>query len=300
MKKLPTISIGLSAYNEEKNIAALLRELLSQKRTTWRLKEILVYTDACSDNTVREAKSVRSPFIRVHEGKSRKGKVGRVNQMIHDCIGDALVLFDADLKLGNSHVIDSLAKTLFSSRDIQLVGGNTKPYAPTSFFERAVYSTFLVFERSRKMMKNGHNIFGCNGGCLALKTEFARTITIPNVINEDDYIYFTCMKRGYAFRHVPEAIVFYKLPKTLKDYLSQTFRSNPEAVTLNFSQYFGGIVAKEYHRPILFLVQSIWQSLLMYPVETAYIIMINILAKPFFPLISSRYKLEWYTAASTK
>lgn len=290
----------MSAYNEGKNIASLLRELLSQKRTTWRLKEILVYTDACSDNTVAEALSVHDPRIHVHEGKSRKGKVGRVNEMMKDATGDAIVLFDADLKLDNKHVIDALAKELFRASDIQLVGGNTKPYKPTTFFERAVYSTFLVFERSRKMMKNGHNIFGCNGGCLALKTAFARTITIPNVINEDDYIYFTCLKRGYTFRHVPTAVVLYKLPQTLKDYLSQTFRSNPEAVTLNFSQYFGDIVAKEYHRPFLFLIRSIWQSILTYPIETAYIIVINILAKPFFPLISRRYKLEWYTAESTK
>jgi len=300
MKKLPTISIGMSAYNEGKNIAFLLRELLAQKRTTWRLKEILVYTDACSDNTVAEAHAVHDPHIYVHEGKTRKGKVGRVNEMMKDATGDAIVLFDADLKLANAHVIDALAKKLFSAPNIQLVGGNTKPFMPTTFFERAVYSTFLVFELSRKIMKNGHNIFGCNGGCLALKTTFARTITIPNVINEDDYIYFTCLKRGYGFRHVPTAIVLYKLPQTLKDYLSQTFRSNPEAVTLNFSQYFGDIVAKEYHRPILFLIRSIWQSILTYPLETGYIIIVNLIAKPFFPLISRRYKLEWYTAESTK
>lgn len=300
MNTLPTVSIGMSAYNEGKNIASLLRELLKQKHTTWRLKEILVYTDACSDNTVSEALSVRDHRIHIHEGKTRKGKVHRVNEMMKDSTGDAIVLFDADLKLGNTHVIDALMKELFRSPEIQLVGGNTRPYAPVTFLERAVYSTFLVFERSRKMMKNGHNIFGCNGGCLALKTAFARTITIPNVINEDDYIYFTCLTKKHAFRHVPAAVVLYKLPQTLRDYLSQTFRSNPEAVTLNFSRYFGSIVAKEYHRPLFFLVQSIVQSLRIYPIETMYIIVVNILAKPFFPIISRRYKLEWYTAASTK
>lgn len=300
MNKLPSLSIGLSAYNEGRNIAKLLRSLLVQKRTTWRLKEILVYTDACTDNTVSEIRSVRDRHIILHEGKTRKGKVNRVNQMMRDCTGDALVLFDADLQLAHTKVIDALARELFYRDDIQLVGGNTRPYEPTSFFERAVFSTFLVFEASRKTMKGAHNIFGCNGGCLALKTPFAKTITIPNVINEDDYIYFSCMRRGHTFRHVADATVLYKLPKTLRDYLSQTFRSNPEAVTLNFSQYFGDIVAREYHRPVLFLIKSIVRSFTMYPLETLYIIMVNLLTKPFFPFVSRRYKLEWYTAKSTK
>lgn len=297
--KIPTVSIGIAAHNEAKNIVYLLRTLLKQNQNRWKLEEILVYCDGCTDNTAALARSVGSKYIHVVDDGKRLGKVGRINQINTVAKGSIISIFDADLKIGHANVITDLVHA-FENDKIALVGGNTQPVQPASFFQRAVYSTFLVFERSRKYLHNGDNIFGCNGGCIAYRKTFAKLVRIPNVINEDDFLYFSCLKNNLVFKHVPTAVVYYKLPNTLKDYLSQTFRSNPEAVTLNFTKYFGDRVSVEYHRPFMFLVHSIWLSFLTYPVETLYITIINMFTKPLFPLISTRYKLEWYVAMSTK
>jgi cellulose synthase/poly-beta-1,6-N-acetylglucosamine synthase-like glycosyltransferase len=296
----PTVSICISAHNEEKNIVHLLAAILNQHQTNWKLAEILVYCDGCTDHTASLAKSLRSKYIRVIDDGKRTGKVGRVNEFNKTAKGDMLVIFDADLLLAHDTVIRELVTSLYNQDLIALVGGNTQPILPKTFFERAVFSTFLVFEKSRKFLKEGNNIFGCNGGCIAYKKGFAQSITIPNVINEDDYLYFSCLKQGHLFKHSSNAIVYYKLPQTLIDYLSQTYRSNPEAVVLNFTKHFGPIVSQEYHRPFHFLAKSVLQSFFVYPFETLYIVGINLLSKPFFPIISTRYKLEWYNAPSTK
>lgn len=294
------VSIGISAYNEEKNIAFLLRELLKQSQHDWSLKEIIVCSDGSTDKTVHQSKLVRSSFIKILEDRTQKGKVKRVEQMFQSFEGDVLVLLDADLKLENNVVIENLIKPFHSSSEIVLTAGNTRPFKPTTFFERAVYSTFMVFDESRKFKNNGNNIFGCNGGCLAIDKTFARSLRFPNIINEDDYIYFSCVKAGLNFKHVPNAIVYYKLPNNLRDYLKQSFRSNPDAVIQNFSHYFGDLVAQEYSRPIVPYIVAILKSFFRYPLETIYISVIALLSKPFYPIISKRFKLSWYTAASTK
>jgi dTDP-4-amino-4,6-dideoxygalactose transaminase len=294
-----TVTVGISAYNEEKNIQHILRDILNQNQDSWTLKEILVYCDGCSDDTKKKADALHSPLIKAVDDHKRKGKVGRVNQLFNDAKGDIVLIFDADLKLAHNQVISEVVNS-FDDEDVQVVGGNTRPFKPNTFFEKAVYSTFQVFEESRKAMKGGNNIFGCNGGCIAVRNSFAQSINIPNVINEDDFIYFSCISRGYTFKHAPNAIVYYKLPKTLKDYLKQSFRSDPQAVTLNFSQYFGDLVDQEYHRPLSFYLKTVLKVLTKNPIGVAYIIAIKALCVPFYPLISKQYKLEWYTAASTK
>lgn len=298
MKSL-SVTVGISAYNEEKNIQNILRDILAQTQSNWSLKEVLVYCDGCTDKTQERAHAVDSKIITAIDDHKRLGKVGRVNQLFQDAKGDIIIIFDADLKLANKKVIDEIV-TKFSDTNATVVGGNTQPFAPQTFFETAVYTTFQVFEESRKQMKNGNNIFGCNGGCIALRRKFAKSIEIPNVINEDDFIYFTCISQGLTFIHAPKAVVYYKLPKKLKDYLKQSFRSDPEAVSLNFSKYFGELVDEEYYRPKSFMIKAIAKVFLQYPFATLYIIAIKALLIPLYPIISKRYKLEWYTAKSTK
>lgn len=299
MKKI-SVTVGIAAHNEEKNIKNILRGILGQRQTNWILEKVFVASDGSTDHTVQNAKSIKSAKIKVIESRERLGKVG-VEQIIFDSFAsEILVMLDADVKLEDNLVITKLVEKLFSDEKVMLVGGNTRPFAPKTFFEKAVYSTFQVFDDSRGFVKNGNNIFGCNGGCLAIKAKLAKQIEFPNLINEDDYIYFSCIAKGYKFRYVQEAVVYYKLPNNLKDYLRQIFRSNPEAVSQNISKYFGKIVDEEYYRPFFFYFRSIMRAFLANPLGTVYITFINILTKPFFPFISKKYKLSWHTAISTK
>lgn len=297
--KIQTVSIGISAYNEGKNIENILSDILKQNKTKWDLKEVLVYCDGCSDNTVENAKKLNNKLIKVVDNKDRRGKVFRVNQLCKDFQGDILVIFDADVNLADKNVINNLIKE-FTNKNVMLVGGNTRPFLPNTFFEKSVYSTFLVFDEARKKIKNGNNIFGCTGACIAIRKTFAREINIPDVINEDDYIYFSCLKKGYEFKHASKAIVSYKLPNTLRDYLKQVFRSDPNAVVLNFKQYFGKLPKEEYKRSLPFYFQSTFKVFLKNPIGVIYMTLIKAVCLPLFPIISKRYELDWYTAKSTK
>lgn len=299
MKKSTNITIGISAYNEENNIKNILRALLSQKKDSWTLEKIIVNCDGCTDNTVKKIEELNVAKIQIIDNKERKGKAQRIGEIFNLLTSEILVLFDADITLKDTNVINNLLSG-FNSPDVALVGGNTKPLSPDGFFEKSVYSTFIVFEQSRLAMKNGNNVFGCTGGCMALTKQFAKAIKFPTIMTEDDFIYFSCLKLGYTFKYVQDARAYYKLPKNIKDYLRQNFRSNPHAIILNLQDYFGTVVEQEYTRPRSFYFKSILKAFLTYPLETMYICFINLICLPFFPLIAKQFKLEWFTAQSTK
>ena len=299
MKNKMKVSIGIPAHNEGKNIKNVLKDILEQKGKDFEIVEILVVCDSCTDNTQSEALSVKSKKIKITNDGIRLGKTYRLNQMFTKSKGEVLLMLDGDIRLDGKNVIKNVLTPFKRDEKVMLVGGNSMPVKPTSFFEKAVYSTFEVFLKSRLHINGGNNIFGCTGSILAIRDSFAKSIKIPKIINEDAYLYFAVIKKGFKFEYVNRAIVNYKLPKNIKDYLRQVFRSEPSAVTLELEDHFGSIVAKEFHRPIQLYLFYILISFIKNPLGVTFISLVNVFSKILIPHVSKNYKLEWFTAAST-
>lgn len=300
MKNKLKISIGISAYNEENNIEKIINDVLSQEQNNWQLSEILIYCDGCSDGTVEKISRIKSRFIKMVVGKERKGKTYRLKQIFKIFSGDIIVILDADIALKDKLVISNLIKPIVLSSNVMLIGGNPQPFPPVSFFEKAVYTTFSVFYKSRKYINGGNNIFGCSAQLMALRKELAKTIILPRIINEDAYIYLYCISKGYKFNYVDNAVSYYKLPKNIGDYVRQVFRSDPKAVTLELHSYYKNLVNEAFYRPFKFYFRSILEVFIENPLGVITIVSINIICKALIPVVSKNYKLEWFTAESTK
>jgi len=294
------VSVAISALNEEQTIAEVLRDVLAQKERGWNLKEIIVYCDGCSDSTYERVLKINDKRIKAVEGKRRIGKVARVREAFEKFSGDILIIFDADIKLGNENVISSLVSEFNKDPDIMFVSGNSRVFPPKTFFEKVIYTSYLVYYDARENLKNSHNVFGCSGACLALKHDFAKKVKIPDVINEDTYLYFTCLSLGFKFRHAKEAHVYYQLAGNLKDFVKQIYRTHPEAISQGYQKYFGDLIKEEYKRPKLFYYKSILKVFLKNPLESFLMVLIKVACLPFFPFVSKKYRLDWYTAESSK
>lgn len=300
MKNKLKISVGICAFNEAANIQKILTDILHQQQHNWQLQEILVYADGCTDTTVSQARLLNSDRIQVIVSSKRQGKMAGFSAIIKQFSGSYLFIFDADERLFGDQVINDMLGKFTRDEKTVLVGANTQPYYPKTFFEGIVYTTFLVFKESRRL-SSGHNPFACTGGGLAVAGNWVRSLTLPGaILNEDDWLYFSCLSQGLNFTYCESAAVFYRLPRKLLDYLKQSFRSNPQAVTLNLEKKFGAIVAQEYSRPLFFYLKSIWKSLIKYPAATLCAIIINLFLLPFYRLVSKNYQLSWYVAGSTK
>ena len=79
MNNIPSVSVLISAYNEESNIANLLNDLLSQVGNDYLLDSISVLSDGSTDNTCKVVKSIKSEQIHLIEKKIRKGKASGIN-----------------------------------------------------------------------------------------------------------------------------------------------------------------------------------------------------------------------------
>jgi len=289
------VSIGISALNEQHSIERVLKDTLTQKESGWKLKEIIVYCDGCEDKTADIVRGIKNPKIRIYECKDRRGKVYRINQALSDFRGEVLVIFDADIKLEGRNVITNLINEFRKGDKVVLVGGNSRVYPPKTFFERAIYSSYIPYFEAREKLKAGNNVFGCTGACFALRHNFAKRIKIPSwVINEDTFFYFTCISSGYEFRHAKGAKVYYALANNLRVFLKQIFRTHPEAVKIKYKKLFGNLIEEEYQRPLIFYIKSIWKALMLNPIGTLYMIAIKLFCLPFYSLISGSYSLKWY------
>lgn len=295
------VSIAIPARNEEGNISALLEQIYSQKRSNWQLSEVIVICDGCQDRTAAQAESFAGENLQVKEYKIRKGKVLRINQILKTFKGEILLILDADIRIKDNRLVENLVKEFSLSQDVKLVGGNVRVYPPETFFQKAILTSYRIYYDSRDQLKNGHNVFGCSGACLALRQDFAKNINLPQgIMAEDVYFYLDCLKQGFEFRHSQKAVVYHKLASNIRDFLRQMFRSHPESVKIVYTKYFGDLVSREFNRPWGFYLKSIFKSFVENPVCTIYMIVLKLVCKPLFYLVSANYKLGWFTAASTK
>lgn len=299
MKIVHAISIGICAYNEEKKIRSVLEDIIRQNQDSWELLEIFVYSDGSTDNTINEVRKVADSRIVLIDDKKRIGKTKRLKQMFKRFSGDILVMFDADIEFAGEHVITSLLQPFLENNEVMLVGGNSRPKPPRKFFERAVYTTFSVFDESRRLVRKGNNIFCCTGSILAIRKTLAQQIVLPDIVNEDAYLYLFCISRQYQFRYAQDAVVYYQLPGNLKDYMRQIMRSEPLSVSSELGRYFGVLAKDECSRPWKFYLASILRVFLDRPMEVVAIVAVNIICRPFMPFVIKNYRLEWFTAKST-
>lgn len=247
-----SITIGIAAYNAEKNIRPMLNALRRQIEKTARIESIIVYSDASADHTVSESRLVDDPRVLVIDAPERKGFANALLSLMRLSKTEWTVLLNDDIQIADDSFIEKLAAAAASVPNAGLLSGNPQPLRPKNFIERAAVSAFRAYEQIRYKVQDGHNQFTCDGKVLALSKRLFQTMTIPSKYadmgNVDAFLYFSCLESGLTYRHVKEAIVYGRYPSTVRDYVRWTVRNNSDKFVLR--QRFGGIVDREYQKPL--------------------------------------------------
>jgi cellulose synthase/poly-beta-1,6-N-acetylglucosamine synthase-like glycosyltransferase len=90
----PRVSFIITAYNEERDLAAKLENTLALDYPDDRL-EIIVASDSSSDRTDDIARSFAGRGVRLHRQPERKGKTAAQNAAVEQAHGDILLFSDA-------------------------------------------------------------------------------------------------------------------------------------------------------------------------------------------------------------
>ena len=244
-----TISIGTTAFNEEGNIRNFLNSVCGQKEKNIIIKEIIVISDGSTDNTVNVVKKYQDKRVKLITSLKRLGKPSRLNQLFRKFTGDLLVFFDSDVILKDTLVVERLVRKFKTDENLGLVSGNPMPLPARTFIEKAINN----FLNNRERLKSAYNFknspYAVHGRTMAFSKKFINELNLPvDILGDDGFSYLSCKEKGYNFCYQKKAVVWFRSPQTVKDYINQATRFL--AGTPQLYQYFGhDLVDQEYQVP---------------------------------------------------
>lgn len=213
-----TVSVGVCAYNEERNIERSLDSIAAQRLHGFELVEAIVVSSGSTDGTdaLVVEHSANDPLVRLLPQPLREGKNSAVNLFMSQARGDILVLVNADNVLADG----ALQKLLepFNDPQVGIAGGH-----PVPVNSRDTVPGFAV-----NMLWTMHHRLSLHypkiGELIAFRNIHVQLPT--DLQSDEDIIRMEVEKRGYRSIYSPEAIVRNKGPATIRDFIKQRTRVN--------------------------------------------------------------------------
>jgi cellulose synthase/poly-beta-1,6-N-acetylglucosamine synthase-like glycosyltransferase len=228
------VSVGICTYNEEENIGNVLNLLHNTKLREFKIIEILVVADGCTDRTVDIVKGwiKNDGRIRLIVNRKRSGKIAALNKIIEKCKGKILVNADADQYFDKSAIQLILNRLkndkvgAVSAHRICIGNKNKK------FTERMI-EVMQRLNNERQKYSILKNKFELEGPLFAFKKELCNHIP-ESVINDDVYIAVVCKSKKYKSLIERKAKAYTKSPKILIELIRQRRR-----------QIYGNLIIKK-------------------------------------------------------
>ncbi|MFM2330692.1 MAG: hypothetical protein RLZZ26_199 [Candidatus Parcubacteria bacterium] len=296
-----TLTIGIAAHNEERNIGSLLQSLLAQEIGDYALDSITVLCDGCTDTTpsvVRSFSEKDSRVTLVNDGQ-RMGKIERLNWLYQHISSDYLLILDADVRLNDSHLLTKVLAG-FTQQDVGLVAGLQLPESSHTFIQSVFVTWETIWVETRMKINNGvsvHNLAGC---VFAMKKGFYQSLAIPkDIIADDEFLFFEAKRQKVGFVFLPEAIVYYRVPDTLREYCIQSARymTTKDKIIKHFE--LG--TTEAYSVPLHYKLRALAVVWLRAPILTTLAVSLQIPLRLYIHLFPVVYRRNtWEVATSTK
>ncbi len=209
------VSIGICVYNEEKNIAQLLRSLLAQKTDTIEIREIIIISSGSTDRT----DAIVSDFLKSSTNfelliqKKREGKASALNLFFEHASYEILAIVNGDIILKD----DTIEKLISPLHDpaVGMTGGRPVP----------VNDRNRLIGFTDHLLWNLHHHISLRNPKLGEIIAMRNVVRIPNDTAVDEAWIEAIMKsKGFRVLYAPEAIVSNRGPETISDFLKQRRR----------------------------------------------------------------------------
>ncbi len=207
---LPSVSIIIAAYNEEKSIEKKLLNCLELDYPKEKM-EIIVASDFSTDKTHEIVNRFENKNIRLLIGQERKGKTAGRNRTVPLAQGEIIVLSDAT---GMYHP-DALKKLVrhFADRRVGCVAGILRYVNPTDSMVgsgEGLYWRYEVLLRTKESMLG--NLIAVSGSIYAFRKELFRHI--PEALADDLIMPLMIRKLGFNSVYEPEAVCIEEASKS--------------------------------------------------------------------------------------
>lgn len=204
---LPSVSVIMPVFNEEKVLSEKIRSLLLSDYPS-ELIEFIIGSDASHDGTDEIMMNFASSENRIkyHCKSIRKGKAAMLNELVSKANGSILIITDANVMFSGA-TVRLLASAFISSLtglcDATVIPSTSHVHGMTR--QENLYSGFETSLR-RAEGEVWKAMTGPYGGCYAVRRELFPVIP-ENTLVDDLYVGLTVIQKGFASFNVPQAIV---------------------------------------------------------------------------------------------
>jgi glycosyltransferase involved in cell wall biosynthesis len=209
-------------YNEGRNpieLAAVLREVPDLR---------VVFVDDGSEGESRAALDSLSQSdsrIRIVRNAARSGKVHSLLEAMRslDAGVERVLLLDCDVTVPSAALQRVLAE--LDRVDFVLANAVALRHARTVWEKGAIFSA-RRHERLRRRAIARYPALCSNGRLLGMRRRLVEAILRSNVPRhtEDAHFMLVCLAQGYAYAYREDAVLQYRAPDSLRDYLRQSNR----------------------------------------------------------------------------
>ncbi len=179
----PTVSILISAYNEERQIAARIQNLLDLDYPRDR-REILVASDGSGDATLERATAFEDAGVRVFGFPERRGKPAALNALAIRATGEVLVFTDARQRFERGTVRALVAG--FGDPEVGGVGGELMLVAdPERGSVGEAVGLYWHYEKwIRRAESRVDSTVGATGAIYAVRRELFRPLPVDTLLDD--------------------------------------------------------------------------------------------------------------------
>jgi cellulose synthase/poly-beta-1,6-N-acetylglucosamine synthase-like glycosyltransferase len=203
---LPSVSVLISARNEEKDIGWKVTETLGWDYPMDRL-ELLVASDASEDRTDEVLQGVRDPRLKLVRMEHRSGKGVVLNRLAQLAQGELLFFTDANAHIP-AHSLKRMARHFADGR-VGCVTGDTHGVRDVKGVVGSGAKVYGGYESVIKRLESElGSVLVCDGAIFCIRRSLY-TPLCPELANDLE-LPMRIGRAGYWVRHEPGAVVFEK------------------------------------------------------------------------------------------
>jgi len=199
----PTVSIIISAYNEEDCIEDKIKNLLSLDYPISKM-EIIIGSDGSTDKTNDLVQPFSSAILSFYAYSQRRGKMATINDLVAKAKNEILVFTDARQSFERNAIRELVAN--FHDKNIGCVSGELqfKPLTVTGRTAEGINLYWKYEKFLRACESQIHSMLGASGAIYAIRRSLFTPIP-QNIILDDMFVPLKIIQKGYRAVFDPKA-----------------------------------------------------------------------------------------------